>query len=312
MLMSFKGIAGLDFAVARNLGRKRKVRRVDHSRHRFGTEIAVEAAVVPYDPEFIFVGNLVADLLAACCILGDNSVELLMVKVSILAEVHIVGDILEHGTFVACLIFEVIHGKGLEPLCGEASVVELTFLADRNSETDIALLAAVNERRIDRGVRSKGHGHHFAGIVCKLYGLLKTVLRESKCILGSELNRKKLEKLVSFVVNVASLYPCAVVVRLILDNFVNSLVKKSVNVVVVGSLLVYGKVINRVGGFENAVSKSVREIERRKSPYLCRLPDGVCGIAVPEAEELDAVLIIAQADNIRTYLVGDESLITAC
>ena len=78
--------------------------------------------------------------------------ELLVVKLGILAEVHIVVADLKHGTLVACLVFKIPHCKGFEVLCRETSLVKLTLLAYRNCEADIALLAAVNKRRIYRGV----------------------------------------------------------------------------------------------------------------------------------------------------------------
>ena len=49
---------------------------------------------------------------------------------------------------------------------------------------------------------------------------------------------------------------------------VNSLVDKAVDMVVIGGFLVHGKLINCVRGFQNAVSKTVRQVKSRQTPYL--------------------------------------------
>ena len=54
-----------------------------------------------------------------------------------------------------------------------------------------------------------------------------------------------------------------------LNYLVASLVEETVDVVVVGSLLVDRELINSVGSLEDSVCKAVGEVEGRKSPYLC-------------------------------------------
>ena len=84
------------------------------------------------------------------------------------------------------------------------------------------------------------------------------------------------------------------------------------DVVVVGSFLIYGKLICTVGCAENTVCKTVRQIEGRKSPYLCGLLYNIRCIAAVEAEELHSVHIVVKTDHICAYLICNECFIAAC
>ena len=137
-----------------------------------------------------------------------------------------------------------------------------------------------------------------AGGIREFYVLFQTVLRESESILGYKWDREILEELVLFVVDIASLYPSAVFVGIVLNYLMDSLVDKAVDMVVIGSLLVYGKVINSVGGLEDTVGESVREIEGGKSPYLCRLSYSIGSIVLLEAEKLHSGGVAAETDNV--------------
>ena len=70
------------------------------------------------------------------------------------------------------------------------------------------------------------------------------------------------------------------------------------DVVFVGSLLVYGKLIYRVGGLQYAVCKAVWQVKCGESPYLCGLLYGVGSVVLAEAEELQSVCVVAETDNI--------------
>ena len=92
----------------------------------------------------------------------------------------------------------------------------------------------------------------------------------------------------------------------------NALVDKAVDMVEIGRTLVYGEVILAVRGLQNAVCETVGQVERGESPYLRGIADNVRGVILVEAEELNAVLVVAQADNVRADLIGDESLVSSC
>ena len=111
-LVGGEGVAGSYFAVAGNVSRKAEVGSVYHSGHRLGAEVVVEAAVVPDYPETVLFGDFIAEFFAAGDILSDDAVELFVVEVSILADVHIVIAYLKDGAFIAALVFEVPHGEG--------------------------------------------------------------------------------------------------------------------------------------------------------------------------------------------------------
>ena len=82
--------------ITRFFTRKRKVRRIYHRRHGLRTEEVVKAAVVPDYPEAILLRYLIAYLLSACSIFGYYAMELLTVKLCVLAKVHLVVNYAEH------------------------------------------------------------------------------------------------------------------------------------------------------------------------------------------------------------------------
>jgi len=98
----------------------------------------------------------------------------------------------------------------------------------------------------------------------------------------------------------------------VLNDLVSPLVQETVNVVVVGSFFIYGKMIYRVRSLENAVCKAVREIKRGESPYFRGLLDVIGCVVLVETEELQSVLIVSETDNIRADFIRYESLIAAC
>ena len=87
-------------------------------------------------------------------------------------------------------------------------------------------------------------------------------------------------------------------ISVMLNNFMNTLMYKSVNMIVVGSFFVYRELIHCIGSFKDTVSKSVGEIKCRKSPYFGRLSDIISRVVLLESEKFNVVFVVMKSDDV--------------
>lgn len=136
--------------------------------------------------------------------------------------------------------------------------------------------------------------------------------RQRERIFRNKLYRKILEKFVVFIVNIASLHPCAVAVGIMLHDLESTLMQKSVDMVVIGRFFVYRELIYSVGCFQFSVREAIRQIKSGQSLHLRRLFYCLGGIIWIPAEKFHFLGVGAKSDNVAADLVCNESFIAAC
>ena len=311
MLCQIECSTGGQFAEAGLFCRHIQIRCIDHCGHRLRTEVVLFAAVVPQNPEVIAVGNLIADTLAAGGVGHQYSAERLAPIGQLAGGVHVVvHDPLYRtgGTVQVCLIVVVQR----QDLSGrQAAFVQCPLFQYRHLQANVFFSGSVYKGGRNGGVGCYRNRQLLRGLVGNGELVLQTVFAQHEEKVRCEPQRHVLEERILLVVHIRSPQPCTFLIGGICHNVVLPLMKETVDMVVERSRFVYRQLIGRIRGFQHAVCKTVRQVQRRQTPDFRRLPDVLrCVVLVP-AEKFHAVGIVVKPQHVRTDSRCDQCGIAA-